>query len=74
VHDIVDPYPGAGILLDELELSLRRLEEEMARRRAADVATRFATEILQLQSVKNPQLAAKQARLLALLKARPDRA
>jgi hypothetical protein len=59
MHDLVDPYPGAPKLLDELELSLRCLEQEMVRRRAAEEATAAAGEILLQRSVKDRQLAAK---------------
>lgn len=70
MHDLVDPYPGAQKPLDELERSLQRLTAEMARRRAADVAIAAAEEIMRGQTAKDPKLAAKQARLLEVLRSR----
>ncbi len=72
MHDVVDPYPRVPKPLDALERSLQRLQEEMARRRARDAAIATAEEIIQGQAVKDPLLAAKQARLLAVLKTRVD--
>ena len=67
MHDVVDPYPPSKPG-DALELSLQRLEAEMERRRVADESVAAAVEILEHRAAKDPLLAAKQARLLALLR------
>jgi hypothetical protein len=55
-----------------MEDTVQRLQAEMDRRRAADVAAatsiKAAEEIMQQQALTHPKLAAKQARLLYLLK------
>jgi hypothetical protein len=73
VHDVADPYdPKPSPPLDELELSLQRLGEEMARRRVADDAIADAEQIMADRAVKNSELAAKQARLLEILRNRSN--
>jgi hypothetical protein len=75
VHDVADPYdPKPSPPPDELELSLQRLEAEMDRRRAADDPIAPAVEIMRHQAVKDQSLAAKQARLLAILRAKMNSA
>jgi hypothetical protein len=69
MHDVVDSYSPSPKPGEELENSLRRLEARMDRERYLE-ATEAAHQILQSRAVKNPALAEKQARLLAVLKRR----
>lgn len=51
MHDVVDPFHVEP--LDQLELSLQRLANEMARRRAAGAAVADAAEIMRGESAED---------------------